>query len=48
MIACENEECTIEWFHIECLMIKAIPKGKWYCPDCRKLLKKSMRASKNL
>ena len=37
MIACDNPQCLIEWFHTDCLKIKHIPKGKWYCPDCRKL-----------
>lgn len=38
MLACDNKDCVIEWFHIECLKLKVnmIPKGKWYCPDCRK------------
>lgn len=37
MIGCENPECLIEWFHWDCLKIKSAPKGRWYCPDCRKL-----------
>ena len=37
MIACDNETCSIEWFHMTCLKIRSIPKGKWFCPDCRKL-----------
>ena len=44
MIACENQECPIEWFHTECLHIKTIPKGKWFCPDCRKKMKKSHKS----
>lgn len=36
MIQCESGDCKIEWFHIECLKITTIPKGKWMCPDCRK------------
>ena len=24
------------WFHTSCLRISTIPKGNWYCPDCRK------------
>lgn len=39
MIGCDFPNCSIEWFHQSCLRIKAIPKGKWYCPDCRKLFK---------
>ena len=37
MIGCENPECAIEWFHMDCLKIKQAPNGKWYCPDYRKL-----------
>ncbi|XP_072944381.1 uncharacterized protein MESR4 [Epargyreus clarus] len=36
MIACDAEGCTIEWFHFECVGIMVPPKGKWYCPECRK------------
>ncbi|XP_066996164.2 uncharacterized protein [Anabrus simplex] len=36
MIACDGKECTIEWFHFECVGIMVPPKGKWFCPDCRK------------
>ncbi len=35
MIACDNPDCKIEWFHLDCLKIKSVPKGKWYCPSCR-------------
>ena len=40
MIACDNSQCCIQWFHTQCLHISRIPKGKWYCPDCQKKLKK--------
>jgi hypothetical protein len=40
MIACDNEGCQREWFHFACVGLTAEPKGKWYCPDCRKLLNK--------
>jgi len=41
MIGCDNQDCTIEWFHLRCLKISpdSIPKGKWYCPNCKKLPK---------
>ncbi len=39
MITCDNSECMIEWFHTKCLQISKVPRGKWYCPDCRKLSK---------
>ena len=37
MIACDNPDCPIEWFHTSCLQLTKLPKGKakWYCPDCR-------------
>jgi len=28
MIVCDNPDCTIEWFHITCLQMKKLPKGK--------------------
>ncbi|KAH7445294.1 hypothetical protein KP509_01G001300 [Ceratopteris richardii] len=34
MVACDNENCKIEWFHYECVGITDPPKGKWYCPEC--------------
>ena len=36
MIACDNPQCTTEWFHLTCLKLTSTPRGKWYCPDCRK------------
>ncbi|RGB38101.1 hypothetical protein C1646_693125 [Rhizophagus diaphanus] len=39
MVACDNNECEIEWFHYPCVSLKAQPKGKWYCPDCTEKLK---------
>ncbi|KAF7551509.1 hypothetical protein G7046_g7707 [Stylonectria norvegica] len=40
MIMCDNEACTLEWFHLECVGLSAIPARttKWYCPECRVLL----------
>jgi hypothetical protein len=50
MVACDNSECSYQWFHLDCLKLNNPPKGKiWYCPDCRKLSKfarKSTRLSK--
>ncbi|KAI8368923.1 inhibitor of growth protein 5-like protein [Blakeslea trispora] len=40
MVACDNEECEIEWFHLECVGLKVPPKGKWYCKNCTPELKK--------
>lgn len=38
MIGCDNQSCPFQWFHFDCLNLKAPPRAKtWYCPDCRKL-----------
>jgi hypothetical protein len=34
MVACDNQECPIEWFHFACVGLTEQPKGKWYCPEC--------------
>lgn len=37
MVGCDNNDCVYQWFHLECLKLKALPRSsKWYCPDCRK------------
>lgn len=36
MIACDADGCAIEWFHFECVGIMVPPKGRWFCPECRK------------
>ncbi|KAL4135294.1 hypothetical protein QTP88_006912 [Uroleucon formosanum] len=40
MIACDNRDCATEWFHFECVSLITVPKGKWFCPNCRKDLKR--------
>ncbi|XP_011499864.1 PREDICTED: inhibitor of growth protein 1-like [Ceratosolen solmsi marchali] len=35
MIMCDNDLCSVEWFHFKCVMLTKKPKGKWYCPECR-------------
>lgn len=40
MVACDNSECPLEWFHYPCVGITTSPKGKWYCPMCSKNRKK--------
>ncbi|KAH6578009.1 hypothetical protein BASA62_000533 [Batrachochytrium salamandrivorans] len=34
MIACDNEECPHEWFHLECVGLAEPPNGVWFCRDC--------------
>lgn len=35
MISCDNDDCTIEWFHYACVGLTKEPRGAaWYCPIC--------------
>jgi inhibitor of growth protein 4 len=36
MIACDNPDCEIEWFHVQCIGGKPPSDAKWLCPDCRR------------
>ncbi|KAF8418230.1 hypothetical protein EV426DRAFT_345290 [Tirmania nivea] len=37
MLGCDNEECDLQWFHLECLGLVKPPPQKvlWFCPFCR-------------
>lgn len=37
MIGCDNVDCEVEWFHMECCGIKEgeVQPSDWYCPNCR-------------
>lgn len=41
MILCDNDQCLIKWFHVECLKMVAIPgtEDSWYCANCSFLQK---------
>lgn len=47
MIACDNDDCEKEWFHLECVELSGMPprRTKWYCPDCRKKLKQGQNSN---
>lgn len=34
MIGCDDDGCTREWFHLECVGLKEPPSGTWYCDEC--------------
>lgn len=36
MVACDNVQCPMEWFHLACVNLSAPPKGSWFCDACRK------------
>ncbi|XP_071720861.1 PHD finger protein ING1-like [Rutidosis leptorrhynchoides] len=40
MVACDNPDCKIEWFHYGCVGLKEQPKGKWFCSDCSAMQKR--------
>lgn len=43
MIACDNDDCAIEWFHYKCIGISRKPKGKWFCSNnCRQSFSKKI------
>lgn len=43
MIACDNDDCPREWFHLGCTGLREPPEEdvKWYCDDCRPLFVKA-------
>lgn len=36
MIACDNPQCEMQWFHLGCVGLSEAPKGAWYCDQCKK------------
>ena len=46
MIACDSVTWSIEWFHVKCLELSKIPKGKWCCLVCQKLRDRNKRLRK--
>ncbi|CAH3163515.1 unnamed protein product [Porites lobata] len=35
MVGCDGAECSVEWFHLQCVGLKGKPKAKkWFCPLC--------------
>ncbi|KAI2631623.1 hypothetical protein GGS21DRAFT_522311 [Xylaria nigripes] len=41
MVACDAEDCEREWFHLDCVGLKAAPPSnmKWYCDNCKDHIK---------
>ncbi|KAG0143099.1 hypothetical protein CROQUDRAFT_661669 [Cronartium quercuum f. sp. fusiforme G11] len=35
MVACDNAECPIEWFHYQCAGLTEDPTGSWFCAECK-------------
>lgn len=34
MVACDNEDCPREWFHLPCVGFSQPPRGRWFCLFC--------------
>lgn len=34
MVACDDAQCNVEWFHFECVGLLSKPMGKWFCAKC--------------
>lgn len=35
MVGCDGPNCEREWFHLGCIGLSALPKGQWFCAECR-------------
>ena len=35
MVACDNPQCLIEWYHLSRDGLTVEPDGDWYCPFCQ-------------
>ena len=35
MVGCDGQHCELEWFHLPCIGLTTLPKGKWYCDSCK-------------
>jgi hypothetical protein len=44
MIGCDSPSCEIEWFHLDCVHLKAAPSGSWFCPPCTTRMVRRARA----
>lgn len=48
MVACDKDDCPRQWFHLECIGLKSVPKSaKWYCDECKDVLAKKGKVGSN-
>ncbi|EXJ54233.1 hypothetical protein A1O7_09570 [Cladophialophora yegresii CBS 114405] len=44
MVACDRDICPRQWFHLDCIGLKSVPKSaKWYCNECKEALAQGER-----
>ncbi|KAN0100217.1 hypothetical protein V8E55_000201 [Tylopilus felleus] len=46
MIACDDDDCEREWFHLNCIGLGSAPDGMWFCDVCRAKQKNAKRAAR--
>lgn len=48
MVACDNDACPREWFHLGCTELREAPgeDEMWYCKECRPLFSKKRSGGK--
>ena len=34
MVACDNKDCDVKWYHMSCLSMTEATSKKWLCPTC--------------
>jgi hypothetical protein len=45
MVACDNENCQRQWFHLRCAGLREAPTtAKWYCDECKSNMKESRKS----
>lgn len=48
MVACDKPDCPRQWFHLDCIGLKSVPKSeKWYCEECKQALAKKGKVGSN-
>ena len=48
MVACDKEDCPRQWFHLDCIGLKSVPKSaKWYCEECKEALARKGKVGAN-
>ena len=45
LIGCDYRNYQMKWFHLKSLRIAKVPKGRWFCPECRKAKKQKNNCS---
>ncbi|OTB04846.1 hypothetical protein M426DRAFT_320429 [Hypoxylon sp. CI-4A] len=47
MVACDADDCEQEWFHLDCVGLKAAPPSnmKWYCDNCKDRIKSGKKVN---